>query len=87
MRDNRFMAISQLTECGSSACGGVIGLRNVEVRFAQDDGEPVVLEDVAQGACPDCGARYYKAETLKVIEDDFRRIRLLARAGTFLDHA
>jgi len=51
------MAISQLTEFGSCACRGVIGLRNVEVRFAQDDGEPVVLEDVAQGACPDCGAR------------------------------
>jgi hypothetical protein len=85
MRDNRFMAISQLTEFGPCACGGVIGIRSVEVRLAQDDGEPVVLDDVAQGACPDCGGRYYKAETLRVIEDEFRRIRLGAHAGTFLD--
>ena len=39
------------------------------------------------GGCPGCGSRYYKAETLKVIEDEFRRIRLGAHAGTFLDQA
>jgi YgiT-type zinc finger domain-containing protein len=63
----------------------VIGLRSVEIRLAQDDGEPVVLDDVAQGVCPACGSRYYKAETLKVIEDELRRIRLGSEAGAFLD--
>lgn len=85
MRDNRFVAISQLTEFGPCACGGVIGTRSVKIRFAQGDGEPVVLDDVAQGECPECGSRYYKGETLKVIEDEFRRIHVPAYRGTFRD--
>jgi len=29
---------------------------------------PVILTDVSQGACPKCGSRVYKAETLERIE-------------------
>jgi len=32
------------------------------------DGNPVKLTDVLQGACPNCGSRVYKAETLARIE-------------------
>jgi hypothetical protein len=31
-------------------------------------GEPVVLTDVPQGACPICGSRVYKTEVLERIE-------------------
>jgi hypothetical protein len=33
------------------------------------DGELVVLTDIPQGACPNCGSRVYKSEMLERIED------------------
>jgi hypothetical protein len=32
------------------------------------DGKNVLLKDVPQGACPQCGSRVYKPETLLRIE-------------------
>jgi YgiT-type zinc finger domain-containing protein len=39
----------------------------VEVRMTLRD-EIIVLHDVPQGACPNCGSRVYKAEVLERIE-------------------
>jgi hypothetical protein len=36
------------------------------------DGSRVTLSDVPQGACPNCGSRVYKAETLARIEGVMR---------------
>jgi hypothetical protein len=44
----------------------------VEVRMTVED-EVVVLTDVPQGACPECGSRVYKARMLEVIEALMRR--------------
>lgn len=35
-------------------------------------GEAVVLKDVPQGACPDCGSRVYKRVVLTAIETVMR---------------
>lgn len=52
---------------GKCPCGGVYETRSVEVRMTVEEG-PVILTDVSQGACPKCGSRVYKAETLERIE-------------------
>ena len=44
-------------------CGGVYEPRTVEVRR-----EGVVLHDVQQGVCPECGSRVYLRPTLERIE-------------------
>jgi hypothetical protein len=43
----------------------------VEVRLPRH-GDPVVLSDVRQGACPQCGGRVYLVETLERIESVYR---------------
>jgi hypothetical protein len=52
---------------GRCPCGGIYEQRVVEVKM-NVGGNPVILTDVLQGACPNCGSRVYKAETLARIE-------------------
>ncbi|MBL8918547.1 MAG: YgiT-type zinc finger protein [Myxococcaceae bacterium] len=52
---------------GRCPCGGAYDNRSVEVRLTVN-GKVVVLTDVPQGACPNCGSRVYKAEVLERIE-------------------
>jgi len=54
-------------EYGRCPCGGTYDNRSVEVRLTVG-GKVVVLTDVPQGACPNCGSRVYKAEVLERIE-------------------
>jgi hypothetical protein len=60
-------ATLQPTIFGRCPCGGIYEQRVVEVKM-NVDGNPVILTDVLQGACPNCGSRVYKAETLARIE-------------------
>ena len=55
------------SDYGVCPCGGVYEQRFVEVRMTVR-GEFVVLEDVPQGACQQCGSRVYKAGVLQGIE-------------------
>ena len=52
---------------GRCPCTGVYDNRHVEVRLTVN-GKVVVLTQVPQGACPNCGSRVYKAEVLERIE-------------------
>jgi YgiT-type zinc finger domain-containing protein len=52
---------------GRCPCGGRYDNRAVEVRLTVG-GKVVVLTDVPQGACPNCGSRVYKPEVLERIE-------------------
>ena len=54
-------------EYGRCPCSGQYEQRFVEVRMTVN-GKVVVLTDVPQGACPNCGSRVYKAEVLERIE-------------------
>lgn len=54
-------------EYGRCPCRGSYANRYVEVRLTVG-GKVVVLTDVPQGACPNCGSRVYKAEVLERIE-------------------
>jgi hypothetical protein len=55
------------TTYGRCPCGGSYEPRSVEVRM-QVDGEPVVLTNVSQGACPRRDGRVYKADILETLE-------------------
>lgn len=61
------MPQSAAFEWGRCPCGGQYENRLVEVNMTID-GKRVTLTDVTQGACPNCGSRVYKAETLARIE-------------------
>jgi len=61
------MVSARATAYGRCPCGGSYELRPVEVRM-QVDSEMVVLTDVPQGACPQCGGRVYKADILEALE-------------------
>jgi YgiT-type zinc finger domain-containing protein len=52
---------------GRCPCSGLYLQRFVEVRMTVD-GDTVVLPDVPQGACPQCGSRVYKAAVLAELE-------------------
>jgi YgiT-type zinc finger domain-containing protein len=52
---------------GKCPCGGVYERRFVEVRMTVEN-RMVVLTDVPQGACPQCGSRVYKVVALERIE-------------------
>ena len=52
---------------GRCPCTGTYQQRFVEVRM-NVRGKTVVLTGVPQGACPQCGSRVYKAETLERLE-------------------
>jgi hypothetical protein len=63
--------LTPASEFGRCPCGGVYEPRTVEVRLTALE-EPVVLSDVPQGACPNCGSRVYKAGMLRMIEAQMR---------------
>ena len=69
------MFVQPLSDYGTCPCGGIYGLRQVEVRMSVD-GRSVVLSDVPQGACPQCGSRVYKAAELEAIESVMKGRRL-----------
>ena len=52
---------------GKCPYGGHFDNRWVEVRMTVDN-KDIRLKDVPQGACPQCGSRVYKSETLLRIE-------------------
>ena len=56
-----------LIDYGKCPCTGTYESRTVEVRMTVR-GEPVVLTDVPQGACPLCGSRVYKTDVLERVE-------------------
>jgi YgiT-type zinc finger domain-containing protein len=56
------------SDFGRCPCGGVYEPRMVEVRMTVGS-DKVVLREVPQGACPQCGSRVYKADVLEGIED------------------
>jgi YgiT-type zinc finger domain-containing protein len=60
---------------GRCPCGGKYDRRAVEVRLTVN-GKVIVLTDVPQGACPNCGSRVYKAEVLERIETLMKAGRL-----------
>jgi hypothetical protein len=61
------VALTPLTHWGACPCGGMYETRIVEVRMTVGD-DVALLEDVQQGACPNCGSRIYKAGLLERIE-------------------
>ena len=61
------MATSAASDWGRCPCGGYYEHRLVEVKMTVE-GRALTLTDVPQGACPSCGSRVYKAETLARIE-------------------
>lgn len=60
---------------GRCPCSGVYDNRSVEVRLTVG-GKQVVLTDVPQGACPNCGSRVYKGEVLERIESLMKGARV-----------
>ena len=52
---------------GRCPCSGAYDQRWVEVRMTVA-GQVVVITDVPQGACPNCGSRVYKTDVLEMIE-------------------
>jgi len=61
-------------EYGNCPCGGKYESRVVEVRMTVQ-GEYIVLTDVPQGACPNCGSRVYKTDVLERIESLMKKGR------------
>lgn len=68
------MSLSRMNDYGPCPCGGVYESRMVEVRLTTPEGEPIVLEDIPQGACERCGSRVYKADVLAHIESIFHAV-------------
>lgn len=52
---------------GRCPCTGTYDNRAVEVRLNLN-GKTLVLTDVPQGACPNCGSRVYKPEVIQRVE-------------------
>ena len=61
-----------LADFGTCPCGGTYEARVVQVQ-ATVAAELKVLPDIPQGACPDCGGRVYKPQTLEFIEASLMR--------------
>ena len=59
---------------GECPWGGHYEARSVEVRITAHDGT-IIISDVPQGACPNCGARVYKVAVLERIEAVMRSAR------------
>ena len=59
---------------GKCPCGGEYESRVVEVRMTVQ-GEYIVLTNVPQGACPNCGSRVYKTDVLERIESLMKKGR------------
>ena len=60
---------------GRCPCSGQYENRFVEVRMTVA-GKVVVLTNVPQGACPQCGSRVYKPEVLDRIESLMKGARV-----------
>jgi len=58
-------------EFGTCPCGGRYETSFVEVRLNART-PPVVLTDIPQGSCPQCGSRVYKRDVLERIESLMR---------------
>ena len=65
---------------GICPCLGKYEHRRVEVRMKVKD-EPIVLDDIPQGACPLCGSRVYKTDYLEYIES-VMKVSLVERLNT-----
>ena len=52
---------------GRCPCGGSYEHKWVQVTFRAESGT-LPLNDVSQGACPDCGSRVYKCSVLRELE-------------------
>ncbi|MFF0204581.1 YgiT-type zinc finger protein [Streptomyces sp. NPDC005017] len=65
-------------DLGKCPCGGSYYLRNVVVRMTVN-GRIVVLDDISQGSCPNCGSRVYKALTLEAVENVMRGGSMLSK--------
>ena len=61
------MAESAANSWGRCPCSGSYERRSVEVRITVN-GTLILMTDVPQGACPNCGSRVYKAEHLERVE-------------------
>jgi len=61
------MIASKMLAFGRCPCTGSYESRYVTVRWDVDD-TPVELVDVPVGHCQECGARVYKAEMLRMLE-------------------
>jgi YgiT-type zinc finger domain-containing protein len=69
------MSIYAKQEYGRCPCRGVYENRAVEVRL-RVNGKVIVLTDVPQGACPNCGSRVYKGDTLERIESLMKNTKI-----------
>lgn len=63
--------MADVHEFGHCPCGGTYEAHNVEVRMHPNQVE-IVLPDVAQGRCGNCGARVYAATVLRRLESLMR---------------
>jgi hypothetical protein len=61
------MTLPDASAYGRCPCGGVYEPRKVQVNMT-NRAEEVHLPDVAQGCCPRCGSRIYKAVVLELLE-------------------
>lgn len=57
--------------CERCGCGGHLEDRTVSVKMMRD-GQQVVLDDVAQGTCMQCGSRVYPMQILERVESTLR---------------
>jgi hypothetical protein len=63
------------SQFGACPCGGQFDDLRVEITMSAT-GSDVSLTEVAQGVCPGCGGRVYKADALERVETVFRAARL-----------
>jgi hypothetical protein len=61
------MTLPDASEYGRCPCGGAYEPQKVQVDMT-DRAEDVRLPDVAQGRCPECGSRVYKAVMVELLE-------------------
>jgi YgiT-type zinc finger domain-containing protein len=78
------MARSAALQWGRCPCGGQYENRLVEIKLTVE-GKKLVLRDIPQGACPSCGSRVYKAETLARIEGVMKNEKLDRRLSSHRD--
>ena len=69
---------SDVPASGNAQRKGEYETRVMEVRMIVE-GKVVVLTDVFQGFCPNCGSRVYKAEQLARIEETMKAVPLDGR--------
>jgi YgiT-type zinc finger domain-containing protein len=75
------MPPTAVVDWGQCPCGGVYERRTVEIKMTVN-GQPVVLRDVLQGACPNCGSRIYKAGQLQRIEETMKGVPIDGRLAS-----